>query len=346
MKLGCIYGTHRSLEPLGALPQSAYKIDNQMQIYANEILIKVDTLNIDAASFTQIEKEAQGDEKKIAQKILEIVSLRGKMHNLVTGSGGMFIGKVKQVGEALLDKIDLKKGDLIASLVSLSLTPLKIKKIKKIDLAKDQVKVDAQAILFESGIYAKLPSDIPPSIALAVLDVAGAPLQTAKLVKVGDKVLIIGAGGKSGILCLYEAKKRAGITGKVIALIHSEKSKDAIKKLNLADIIFCADARFPVKVLKKVEEITNGELADLTINCVNIPGTEMSSILSTRQGGTVYFFSMATSFTAAALGAEGAGKDLTMIIGNGYAKNHADFTLNILRESKNLRNYFEKQYSK
>jgi L-erythro-3,5-diaminohexanoate dehydrogenase len=54
---------------------------------------------------------------------------------------------------------------------------------------------------------------------------------------------------------------------------------------------------------------------------------------------------MATSFTKAALGAEGVGKDLTMIIGNGYTKGHADLTLQILRESSEIRSLFEKLYA-
>jgi len=54
---------------------------------------------------------------------------------------------------------------------------------------------------------------------------------------------------------------------------------------------------------------------------------------------------MATSFTKAALGAEGVGKDVNMIIGNGYAKDHADITLNILRESAEIRALYEKLYA-
>jgi L-erythro-3,5-diaminohexanoate dehydrogenase len=53
---------------------------------------------------------------------------------------------------------------------------------------------------------------------------------------------------------------------------------------------------------------------------------------------------MATSFTRAALGAEGVGKDVTMIIGNGYTKGHAELSLNILRESKEIRKLFEEKY--
>ena len=71
----------------------------------------------------------------------------------------------------------------------------------------------------------------------------------------------------------------------------------------------------------------------------------MPSILICKDGGTIYFFSLATSFTKAALRAEGVGKDVNMIIGNGYAKDHADITLNILRESKEIRALYEKLYA-
>lgn len=99
MKKGCKYGTHRVLEPQGVLPQPATKICNDMEIYSNEILIDVIALNIDSASFTQIEEEAGGDIEKIKAKIQEIVSERGKMQNPVTGSGGMLIGVVEKIGE-------------------------------------------------------------------------------------------------------------------------------------------------------------------------------------------------------------------------------------------------------
>jgi len=102
------------------------EIDNNVDVvYDNEILCNVITLNIDSASFTQIENQANDDENKIAEIILETVKTRGKQHNPVTGSGGMFIGVVEKIGEKLKGKIDLKEGDKIASLVSLSLTPLK-----------------------------------------------------------------------------------------------------------------------------------------------------------------------------------------------------------------------------
>jgi len=343
-KIGCPYGTHRVLEPKGALPQGAWKIDNTMQIYDNEILVDVDVLNIDAASFTQLRRAADDDPEKIAAAMLDIVARRGKHHNPVTGSGGMFIGRVAEIGPALQGKTELRVGDRIASLVSLSLTPLQIEEIKAIHLEKDQVEIKGRAVLFASGLYAVLPEDMPARLALAVLDVAGAPAQTARLVRPGDTVLVVGGGGKSGLLCLYEAKKRAGVTGHVIGIGSGAASCARMRETGLADTVLQVSATDPLAVLKAVEQATDGRLADLTINCVNVPGTEMASILATREGGTIYFFSMATSFTAAALGAEGVGKDVRMLIGNGYARGHARIALQVLRESAVLRELFERLY--
>ncbi|MDZ7673255.1 MAG: L-erythro-3,5-diaminohexanoate dehydrogenase [Halanaerobiales bacterium] len=344
MKKGNKYGLHRVIKPKGVLPQPAEKIDNTMEIYDNEILIDVEILNIDSASFTQIKQEVGESEEKIKEKMMQIVNKRGKHHNPVTGSGGMLIGTVAQIGDNLKDR-DLKVGDRIATLVSLSLTPLKIEEIKKVHKDIDQVEVKAKAVLFESGIYAKLPNDMKDTLSLAVLDVAGAAAQTAKLVKPGDNVMIIGAGGKSGLICLHEAKKRAGVTGTVIAMGHSDSSCKRIEELGLADIIIQGDATKPIETLEMLKEKTDGELADIVINNVNISDTEMSSVLCTKDKGTIYFFSMATSFTKAALGAEGVGKDVNMIIGNGYTEGHAEISLEILRENKKLREIFERLYT-
>lgn len=343
MKKGCKFGTHRVIEPKGSLPQGALKISNDMEILSNEVLIKVETLNIDSASFTQIKGACDKDENKMAKMIMDIVNERGKMQNPVTGSGGMLIGTVEKIGEEFPDK-NLKVGDKIATLVSLSLTPLKIDKIKKINITNDQVDIEGHAVLFESGIYAVLPKDLPEKLALAALDVAGAPAQVEKLVKDGDTVCIIGGGGKSGVLCCYQAMKNVGKNGKVIVFEYSEANAQRVRDLGIAHEVLVGDATKPVEIYNKIDELTDGKLCDVVINNVNVPGTEMSSILITRDEGVVYFFSMATSFTKAALGAEGVGKDVTMMVGNGYTKGHAELTLNIIKESKEIRELFEKLY--
>lgn len=346
VKRGCAYGTHRVLTPQGVLPQQAWQIDNSMQPYSNEILVDVHSLNIDSASFTEIKQRAGNDEALVRQIITDLVNERGKHHNPNTGSGGMFTGRVAAIGPDLAGKIDLQVGDQIASLVSLSLTPLRIDEILAVHMDVDQVQIKGQAILFESGIFSKLPSDMPNTLALAVLDVAGAPAQVAKLVRPGDTVLIIGAGGKSGLLCLHEAKKRAGITGRVIAAEYSPASAQRVGDLALADLVLSLDATQAVATMEAIAAATAGQMADIVINCVNVPGTEMGSILAAKDDGIVYFFSMATSFTAAALGAEGVGKQVSMLIGNGYTAGHAAIALQVLRENPKLYQYFMENYVK
>ena len=338
------YGTHRVIEPKGVLTQAAWKIDNDMtKRYSNEIICDVISLNIDSASFTQISEACGGDEEKIGEMILGIVAERGKQQNPVTGSGGMFIGKVAYIGEDLADR-DLKVGDKIASLVSLSLTPLKIDKILAIHKDIDRVDIIGQAVLFESGIYAKLPEDMSEPLALAALDVAGAPAQARKLPHEGDSVLILGANGKSGVLCGYEAMKKVGDKGNVVGVVRNPAQVPALMELGVYHKVIVADATKPIEVLEAALAANDGKEYDISICCVNIESCEMSAILPVRDDGIVYFFSMATSFTKAALGAEGIGKDVTMIVGNGYTKDHAEITLNVLRENEKLRKLFDEQY--
>ncbi len=339
----CKYGTNRVIEPKGVLPQAATKVDNTMTIYENEILIDVITLNIDSASFTQIKNACGKKIPEMERMILDIIDEKGKMQNPVTGSGGMLIGVVKEIGVNFPDK-DLKVGDKIATLVSLSLTPLRVNKINSINIDNDQVNIDGEAILFESGIYAKVPANMDEHLVLAALDVAGAPAQVDKLVNEGDTVAIIGAAGKSGVLCAYQAMKNVGPNGTVIGVVNEERQISQLQELDLCHEIVLADATNAIEVYEKVLAI-NSEPVDVTINVVNVPNTEMSCILITKDTGVVYFFSMATSFTKAALGAEGVGSDVTMIIGNGYTKGHAELTLNLVNNATKIKQLFERIYT-
>ncbi len=341
----CHYGTHRVIEPAGALPQAAWRLDNTPTALENEILCGVEALSIDSASFRQMCEAAGDDPGKVGESIMETVATRGKQHNPVTGSGGMFVGRVLVVGANLADGCIVNVGDRIASLVSLTLTPLALERIRGIDMKTARVDVDGRAILFACAHFARLPEDIPSGVALAVLDVAGAPAQVRRLAQPGSTVVVIGADGKSGLLACAQAKARVGSNGRVIGIAPDAGSRGAqlLRSLNLVDDFIEADARKAGSLLAVLPERIPG-LADLVVNCVNVPGTEQASILCARDEGTVYFFSMCTSFTAAALGAEGVGKDVTMIVGNGYTKGHAELALNTLRANRPLLNYFTETY--
>jgi L-erythro-3,5-diaminohexanoate dehydrogenase len=303
------------------------------------MLVSVETLNVDAASFRQME-EAGGD---VGARVLATVAERGKQHNRVTGSGGMLLGRVAQLAGGR-PREDVAVGDRVASLISLSLTPLRIDEVRAIRPASAQLDVTGEAVLFASSPYAKMPTDFPDRVALAALDVAGAAPQVARLVKPNATVVILGGGGKSGVLCACEARRAGGPGATVIAVESFEAYARETEALGVCNAVVVADARDPVATRAAVLAKTGGREADLVLSCVNVDGAELSAILCARDRGVVYFFAMSTSFTRAALGAEGVGKDVDLMIGNGYAHGHAEQTLDLLRSNAKLRALFEKRY--
>ena len=343
------FGTHRALEPEGALPQQAQRLDNDVsRLFRGELLVAVETLNIDAASFRQMEEDAARNAEEpaggVAKRVLATVAQRGKQHNPVTGSGGMLLGRIEAVSADHPDAERLLPGDRIATLVSLSLTPLRIERVRAVRPASAQIDVDGSAVLFATGAYARLPADLPERVSLAALDVAGAAPQVARLVTPGTSVCILGAGGKSGVLCAAEARRRGGPEAQIIGIESHPAYAEELRALGLCNAVIVADARDAVAVRREVLAASGGREVDVAISCVNVPDAEMSAILVTRDRGTVYFFAMSTSFTKAALGAEGVGKDVDLMIGNGFARGHAEHTLDMLRTMPALRALFEKRY--
>lgn len=323
-------GLHRVLEPAGALPQTAERLDAQAAPYDNEIVIDVETLNIDSASFHQIMAEVGEDEDAVGAHIERIVRARGKMQNPVTGSGGMLLGRVRSMGKDYDNRHGVKVGQQIATLVSLTLTPLDLKRIVRVNLKTDQVDVEATAYLWPSSPLVGLPEDMPARLALSALDVCGAPAQTARLVEGAKRVLILGMG-KSGVLCAAAARETLGADVEVYGFDLAPGNMQRLVDCGVLDGFACGDATHPVGVYDAALEMAGGPM-DLVVNTCNVPGTEMSAILPCADRGRVYFFNMATDFSRAALGCEGIGYDVDLFIGNGYAHGHAEMTLALVRK--------------
>ena len=335
------------IEPSGALPQNAWKLDNSLPHHENELLVQVDTLNIDSASFHQMLKQSGGNVKEVGDIVMQTVEKRGKQHNEVTGSGGMLLGTVLKSGPTFPGHESLREGQRIATLVSLTLTPLVIEEIHEIHPASDQIEISGQAILFPSGCYAFIPRDLPETLSLAALDVCGAPAQMARIVKTGMSVVVMGAAGKSGLLCCAAIREILGNTGRLFGVEYKDgPAVQNLRSLRYCDDILLADATSPLEVYEKINKVTSGDLADLVVNLTNVPDTEMSCILSAKSGGMVYLFSMATSFSKAALGAEGVSCDAQLIVGNGFVPGASEFTLDLIRRNPGLREVMENLYAR
>jgi L-erythro-3,5-diaminohexanoate dehydrogenase len=332
-------GLHRVIAPAGALPQAAERLDAGPGIRNDEVRVRVSRLNLDAASFRQLTDKHDGDGEKVRAEVLEIIQTRGKMHNPVTGSGGMLIGTVEEVGPR--SPLGLRPGDRVATLVSLTLTPLVVTDgLAGWDGRGEQVPCDGHAILFGRSVAAVLPDDLAPGLALAVLDVCGAPALTDRVVRRYREpaVAVLGGAGKSGSMSLAAAR-RAGAR-RTVGVVPTAAEGERLMAAGVANAVAVADARDPVALSAAVTGALGGP-ADVTVVCVDVPGCEHGAILATADGGTVVFFSMATSFAAAALGAEGLAADVTMLIGNGYLPGHAGFALDLLRAEPGVRALFE-----
>lgn len=324
------YGTHRVVEPRGVLPQQAKVLNPHLPLRDDEVAIDVEQLNIDSASWHQIKTACASDASAMAEHLLSIVKTAGKMHNPVTGSGGMLIGTVAELGSA---RDDIAVGTRIASLVSLTLTPLVVDEILHLDPESEKVPVRGRAILFGSGIFAEVPGDMSDESALGILDVCGAPAWLAHLAKPGMDVVVIGAGGKSGMLAGAQAKRNVGPSGRVIGLCWPPGTASNAAAVGMESV--AVDCTSPLAVAQAVADTLGGE-ADLVVVCSNVPGCEGGAILACKPDGRVLFFSMATSFSAAALTAEGLGKACEMTIGNGYMPDHAALALDLVRDEPAL----------
>ncbi|WP_119302255.1 L-erythro-3,5-diaminohexanoate dehydrogenase [Dongia deserti] len=336
MPAPCPFGSHRAG---GGLPQSAERLDASLPIRCNELLIAIEHLHLDSSSMRQIGESCGHDDERMRAQIAEIVRTRGKMHNPVTGSGGVLVGRISEIGPDFPVR-DIAVGDVICTLVSLTLTPLHLHKIGTIDERSARVEAEGHAILFASGLYTKLPSDIPQNAAMALCDVAGAPGHVAKLAQPDQTICVLGCG-RAGLLSLCAARQAMGRDGLLIGLDASRNALNRANSLHVADALPEVDLRDALATHQAVARATDGRLADLTIVTTNVPGCEGGAILATRPKGRVLFFSMATSFTAAALTAEGVGRDVEMIIGNGYTDGWVETAFSLYRSNPTLTAAFQ-----
>ena len=335
-------GVHRVVGSQ-VLPQEAAQLDASLPLFRNEILIAVKTLNIDAASFVQMESQCRGDDALIGKMVLETIQTRGKQHNPVTGSGGMLLGTVQQIGSRFPAGA-LRVGDSVATLVSLTLTPLAISRINAIRKKMHQIDVDGHAILFERTILAKLPNDLPAGVVLAAFDVAGAPASTYRQVRHGDIVIIFGAGGKAGLLSCVAARQKLGKSGCLIAIEPNPEACKDLKSLAVCDRIEQIDATSALEVYSRVAKITHGKMGKRVWNMASVGGTETATLLATAPEGEATFFSMATQFPRVALAAEGMAHRAKLVIGNGYVPGHSDYCIRLLRQNPKLYRVFCRRY--
>ena len=332
-EIGQRLGADRVLEPRGALPQPASRLDSSGPVRPYEFEVAVERLCLDSTSHRNIREAAGGEVDPMARRIRDIVQARGKMHNPETDSGGILTGLVTAIGERYGDPPEM--GERVVTLGSLTLTPLRIDEVTRLDPDSPQVEVAGTAYVCDRASWASLPHDMPVERAIEVFDVCAAASQTRDLSPAaGGTVAVLGAG-HAGKLALAAARE-AVEGGTLVAVDVDPDAVAQVRDLGLCDIGVAADLRDP---LAAVEAVTaaGAPPADLTVVVVSATHCEPTALLLTADEGTILFFSMATSFSAAALAADGIGSSARMMVGSGYTADRGSYALDLVRRSEPLR---------
>jgi L-erythro-3,5-diaminohexanoate dehydrogenase len=269
----------------------------------------------------------------MASTIAEIVAERGKLQNPWTGSGGVLMGRLQHVGNRHPGELQI--GERVMPLASLIAIPLRLSSLGPVDPASAHVPVHGRAIVTPRMACVPVPEDLPKLVALAAFDVFPVASYAREMLEPGMHVLVLGAG-HAGLLAIAAAREATGESGLVTAVDVSPAALQRAKAVDPAATLIEADI---TDTARASELITAQGLppADLTLLCATVPGGEGTAILGTDDRGTVLFFSTATSFAAAALGADAVGSHARLVIPNGLTEDRGEYAFELLRRRPVLR---------
>jgi L-erythro-3,5-diaminohexanoate dehydrogenase len=311
------------LEPAGALPQPAWKLDPHAPLRASETVIAVERISLDAVSFRQL----WTDEETFVERLQALVRGRGKLHNPDTDSGGTLLGTVEEVGPAA--RRDLGPGDRIVALASTSAIPLALDRVVAVSPGAAEVEVEGRAVLAAGLPVARVPWDLEPRLAVAAADVAGAPGLVHDLLPEGGVAVVIGAAGSAGLLACAAAQERGA------RVVGVDIDVRPLNETGIAEPVQ-ADARDAISVIEALRA-AGVPGADVVAQVATAPGCEAAAVAAVATEGTIVLFSLATSFPRCVNVADVFGKRPRMLIATALRLHHADLAWELLRRHDSVR---------
>lgn len=345
-KIDDTFGLSRVLEPAGAVPVTAWKIDNRREIGSNECRIAVKRIHIEWDSFQQFCNECAYDEEKIKARIMGIIMRRGKLHNPFTGGGGIFYGSIEEMGEHYAVGSNHCIGDRVLCNTTLTALPLCIDEILEIDYRYGELRVSGYGIIFETTPVTKVSGEEGLSYTMAIMDESGSPYNVHTLAQPGMRFLIIGRDLVSISIYVNTIKKAIGEDG-YFTLILDKEYADSFSQGEIEHILkkYTNSFYFPdmTKSVDAVELIRAKEdLYDLTINCEDLQGAEMLAVMMTKNKGHIYFTSILNNFVNAILMAESMGKEIFTSALDQYSEGYEEFTMELIDSIKEDLDYINK----
>jgi L-erythro-3,5-diaminohexanoate dehydrogenase len=323
-------GIARALEPRGALPHAARVLDAETDAGEYEAALEVHTLAVDATSFQVLSERCQADPVRMASLIAEIVAERGKLQNPWTDSGGVVMGRISAVGRSYRMP-ELEVGETVVPLASLVAIPMRLEHVGPVDPSSTHVPARGRAIVTGGMLCARVPGDLPRGLVLSALDVYPSASYVRALASDDTHVLVLGAG-HAGLLAVAASRDAGAV---VTAVDLYDGALRRVTALDERASVIRADVTDSLAVVSEL-----ARPADLTLLCTNVAGCEGTALLATAERGTILFFSTATTFAAAALGADAIGSQARLVIPNGLTDDRGDYALDLLRRLPALREAF------
>lgn len=344
------FGISRVIEPKGAIPVTAWKIDNKKEISEREIRINTKLIHMEKSSFEQVCYECGYDEERIKAKIFDIVQKRGKLHNPFTDSGGMVFGTISEIGKVFhKNRPNYKVGDKVLCNTTITSVPIFIEKIESIDYNYGELIIKGYTILFENSPMFIKPDGLNLNYTMTTLDEAGSIYSINTMVKPGMRILIIGKDLVSTMAYLGSVKKALGNNCYILTIMDNEAcgslSYEQVERtiLKYADRFRIVDITNPIDTVDEIMH-EDSELMDFTINCEDLSGSEVLSVLMTKAKGSLYFTNLKNGYSRAILVAESMGKEITTYSLDQYYEGYDTFTIDLLTEMRNDLDEINKLY--
>ncbi len=328
------YGLDRVIAPKQVFPASAWELDNSSELKPGEMRVGLRKVHVEGTSFKQICQEAANDEDLIKEKIKDIVIRRGKLHNPVTDTGGLFYGVVEEISKDYDNAKGLKVGDEVICNSSLAGVPLYINSITSIDENYPQFEADGYAICLPGVPVVKKPEGMPIELLMFVLNESGTIYKVGREAVGKQRFAVIGnnmlmnliygyairnaAGPDAEILCIFDRNTEVMMEGKAI----ENFSKEVFTQISYHNLMK------PVACLKSFSGYPS---MDMVVNCADIPGSETISVMATRSGGTVVFANFISNYNMALYVTEAISRDIRITSAEGYLEKYDEYDFDIVK---------------
>ncbi|MGX8774868.1 MAG: sigma 54-interacting transcriptional regulator, partial [Bacillota bacterium] len=312
----------------------AWEVDNSIQLKSGEVRIALEKVHVEGTSFRQICQEAGNDEERIKEKIKDIVIRRGKLHNPVTDTGGLYCGVVDEIGPGYKNTKGLKPGDEVICNTSLAGIPMYIDKITAIDKFYPQFDAEGYAISLPGMPVIKRPKDLPIDLLLFTFNESGTIYTVSKGAKDKKRFAVIANNVMMALIYGYTIRNAAGPDAEIYCILDRNTPVslkgpkiEEIKKKIFNNISYVNVMR-PAECLMKFR---GTPLMDMVVNCADIPGAETLSVMATKSGGTVIFANFISNYNIALYVTEATSKDLNIRCADGYLEEYDEFDFEIVR---------------